>query len=79
MKKAKSTDFLSEPPTLKSSKKTVSSKENSLTLETNTEESIENVKKELQLIQTNFDKTIYELSQEHKVVLIFIKWFGCPM
>jgi hypothetical protein len=80
MKKAKSSDFLGDSSSTKSSKKHLSSKDNSsLTLETNTEESLENVKKELKLIQTNLNKTIYELSTEHKVVLIFIKWFGCPM
>jgi hypothetical protein len=31
-------------------------------------------------IKTSFEnKSVFELSKEHRIVGVFIKWFGCPM
>eukprot|EP01080_Neovahlkampfia_damariscottae_P011453 gene11453-4618_t len=30
-------------------------------------------------ITSHFGLSVYDISQEHKVIGIFIKWFGCPM
>jgi hypothetical protein len=34
---------------------------------------------EFESLMTNFNKSVYDLSKDHKVVCLFIKWFGCPM
>jgi hypothetical protein len=38
---------------------------------------IETIFKEINTSLEN--KSVHELSEDHRVVGIFIKWFGCPM
>jgi hypothetical protein len=49
------------------------------TIQTKTKEQHDLIQKEFQNMTTNLNKTLYELSTEHRVVCLFIKWFGCPM
>jgi hypothetical protein len=49
------------------------------TLQTTTFEAQDEIKKEFQQMKTSSKRTIYELSTTHRVVCLFIKWFGCPM
>jgi hypothetical protein len=54
-------------------------KEIELILEDTTTKEQQCIKFEFQSIMTNYGKTLSELSQEHTLVLFFIKWFGCPL
>jgi hypothetical protein len=49
------------------------------TIQMKSEENNNFIQKELQHMTTSLNKTVYELSKEHRVVCLFIKWFGCPM
>jgi hypothetical protein len=49
------------------------------TLQTTTFETQDEIKKEFQQMKTSSKRTIYDLSTNHRVVCLFIKWFGCPM
>jgi hypothetical protein len=51
----------------------------STTLQTTTDQTQNEIKKEFQSMNTNFNISVNELSQKHSVVCLFIKWFGCPM
>jgi hypothetical protein len=48
-------------------------------LQQQTSDTQEEIKTELNQMMTNLNKSVYELSLEHKIICIFIKWFGCPM
>jgi hypothetical protein len=53
--------------------------ETEIILEDSTTEEQKCLKFEFQSIITSYGKTLSELSQEHTLVLFFIKWFGCPL
>jgi len=49
-------------------------------LDLSTLDQAENIKKIFkETITSREGKTVYELSKEHKIIGIFIKWYGCPM
>jgi hypothetical protein len=49
------------------------------TIQMKSEENLNFIQTEFQHMTTSLNKTVYQLSKEHRVVCLFIKWFGCPM
>eukprot|EP01080_Neovahlkampfia_damariscottae_P011454 gene11454-4619_t len=60
-------------------KETTKSEEVQTFLEKGTTDKAEEILQILKATQTSLSETVFNLSCEHKVVGIFIKWFGCPM
>jgi hypothetical protein len=51
----------------------------STSLQTTTDQIQNEIQKEFHSMNTNINKSVFELSTDHRVVCLFIKWFGCPM
>jgi hypothetical protein len=49
------------------------------TLQTTSLETQEEITNEFKKMKTSSKRSIFELSNNHRVVCLFIKWFGCPM
>jgi hypothetical protein len=64
---------------MKKNSDTSFSERNSLSITTQLENVQEEIKQLLKEMQTNVGKSVFELSCDHKVVCIFIKWIGCPL
>eukprot|EP01080_Neovahlkampfia_damariscottae_P005567 gene5567-9385_t len=53
--------------------------EKNFTLETYSDEQLNTIESEYKSMITNKGISVHDLSMKHSVVLMFIKWYGCPI